>query len=100
MSRFDPQDMVIHYYLYLSFLLIEKSRYALQEVSATCYTPQGMERSKKFYDYQPCNKSSKFSMCCALNRISGPVLADRCRDDGLYENSQGFAQLWRKSCTD
>lgn len=97
--------MVIYSHLYLLFLLIMTSRYALQRVSATCYTPGGQERtsppSRGIYEYQPCSKSDKFSMCCALNRTSGKLSGpDRCRDDGLCENPIGFAQLWRQSCTD
>lgn len=101
----DFQEMVIYSHLYLLFLLIMTSRYALQRVSAICYTPGGQERtsppSRGIYEYQPCSKSDKFSMCCALNRTSGKLPGpDRCRDDGLCENPIGFAQLWRQSCTD
>lgn len=41
----DFREMVVYSHLYLLFLLIVTSRYALQGVSATCYTPGGRERT-------------------------------------------------------
>ena len=62
-------------------------------VSATCFHPNGTIPGP---DYQPCNNTVQFSMCCAWNRTYD---ADQSLQNGLCYNPIGN-YYWRESCTD
>jgi hypothetical protein len=73
--------------------------------SATCYTPDGLDRNAMFnasdgYLYAPCDNVAAVSMCCAIGpgRVADGS-ADNCIPGGLCYN-QYVNLYWRESCTD
>lgn len=68
----DYQKMVTLSYPYLLYVLVFRSRYILQGVSAICYNILGQDRNLLPSDgpneYQPCNAGDEFSMCCGVNQ--------------------------------